>query len=73
MKVKKGFLHNSSLENILTSQLNFSVTKNMQKMVLPHQKERLIEEDLVVVEMKDLAEKRTNLLKVLLIKFCCTR
>ena len=35
----------------------------MQKMVFPHQKGRLIEEDLVVVEMKDLAEGRTNLLK----------
>ena len=63
MKIKKGLFRESSLENILTSQLNFSVTKNMQKMVFPHQKGRLIEEDLVVVEMKDLAEGRMNLLK----------
>ena len=32
-------------------------------MVFPYQKGRLIEEDLVVVEMKGLAEGRTNLLK----------
>ena len=63
MKIKKGLFRESSLENILTSQLNFSVTKNMQKMVFPHQKGPLIEEDLVVVEMKELAEGRTNLLK----------
>ena len=35
----------------------------MQKMVFPHQKGRLIKEDLVVIEMKDLAEERRNLLK----------
>ena len=35
----------------------------MQKMVSLHQKRRLIEEDLVMVEMKDLAEGRMNLLK----------
>ena len=32
-------------------------------MVFPHQKGRLIKEDLVVIEMKDLAEERRNLLK----------
>ena len=47
----------------MTSQLNFSVTKNMQKVVVPHQKGRLIKEDLVVMEMKDLAEGRRILLK----------
>ena len=47
----------------MTSQLNFSVTKNMQKIVVPHQKGRLIKEDLVVMEMKDLAEGRRILLK----------
>ena len=35
----------------------------MRKMVFPHQKGRLIEEDLVVVEMKDLAKGRTSLVK----------
>ena len=32
-------------------------------MVVPHQKGRLIKEDLVVMEMKDLAEGRRILLK----------
>ena len=32
-------------------------------MVFPHQKGRLIKEDLVVIEMKALAEGRRNLLK----------
>ena len=35
----------------------------MQKMVFSHQKGRLIKEDLVVIEMKDLAEERRNLLR----------
>ena len=47
----------------MTSQLNFSVTKNMQKLVFPHQKGRLIKEDLVVIETKDHAEGRRDLLK----------